>query len=89
MVLYTHRTVNNTDSHLKNARWTECLQRNLAVSFISIHYSEIQTYIPVTWEPCHLVAAVRLSFVLLITYLSEAAINNRTVFILLALCGAF
>lgn len=33
--------------------------------------------------------AVRLSFVLLITRSSEAAVNNRTVFILIALCGAF
>lgn len=32
-----------------------------------------------------IVAAVRLSFVLLITHLSEAAVNNRTVFILIAL----
>lgn len=59
------------------------------MSFISIHYTEMQTYISITWEPCHSVTAVRLSFVLLITHLSETAVNNKTVFILIALCGAF
>lgn len=59
------------------------------MSFISIQYPEMQTYISVTRETCQSGAAVSLSFVLLITHSSEAAVNNKTVFILIALHGAF
>lgn len=42
------------------------------MSFIFIHYTEMQTYVSITWEPWDSVAAVRLSFVLLIIHLSKA-----------------